>query len=42
MMTSYGRDAGLKQDLEEKEKKARESDDPKVAKKAAAAVEALI
>ena len=34
--------AGLKQDLEEKEKKAWESDDPKVAKKAAAAVEALI
>ena len=36
------RDAGLKEDLEEKEKKAQESDDPKVAKKAAAAVDALI
>ena len=34
--------AGLKLALEEKERKARESDDPKVAKKAAAAVEALI
>ena len=35
-------DAGLKKDLDEKEKKARESDDPKAAKKAATAVEMLI
>ena len=36
------RDTDLKKDLDEKEKKARESDDPKAAKKAAAAVEMLI
>ena len=36
------RDAGLKLALEEKERKAQESEDPKATKKAAAAVEALI
>jgi hypothetical protein len=36
------RDAGLRQALEEQEEKGRDADDPKAAKKAAAAVEALI
>ncbi len=35
-------DAGLRQALEKQEEKARDADDPKAAKKAAAAVEALI
>jgi hypothetical protein len=35
-------DAGLSQALEEQEEKARDADDPKAAKKVAAAVEALI
>ena len=36
------RNTGLKKDLDEKEKKGRESDDPKATKKAATAVEMLI
>ncbi len=36
------RDAGLKKAIEEQEKQARESDDPKVVKKAAAAAETVL